>query len=159
MRVLIMRHGDAVDGFDDAARELSKDGEDEARAAGKFLAAVKSAPDVVWHSPLVRAAQTARLAASACGASPKLVERSGLRPGDDPYEIARELERMSGDETLMIVSHLPFVGRLASVLACGSESADLRFTTGTVSRFDRRSAHGAWMLTLHMTAKMISRLI
>lgn len=157
MRVIIMRHGDAVDGWDDDVRELSKDGSAEASAAGKFLSMMKSAPDTVWHSPLVRARQTAELTVRASGASPSMIARAGLRPDDDPYEIWRELDAVEGCESLLVVSHLPFVGRLASLMACGSESADIRFTTGTLCCFDRRGSAGSWSLTFHMTAKMISR--
>ncbi|MDL2264694.1 histidine phosphatase family protein, partial [Synergistaceae bacterium OttesenSCG-928-I11] len=67
MKLCLMRHGDAVGGFDDAARPLSAQGLLEAENAGRFLARIREVPDVICHSPLLRSRQTAEVVARVLG--------------------------------------------------------------------------------------------
>lgn len=71
--LLLLRHGSAHDGSpdgSDAARDLTDEGEAQARAAGVALAALGLTPDVVLASPKVRAWRTALLACAAFGVEP-----------------------------------------------------------------------------------------
>ncbi len=81
--MVLLRHGTAVPhgaaGLDDADRPLIAAGEREARDAGRALRALHLRPARVVTSPLVRARQTAQLAAAELGV--KSVEDDALRPG------------------------------------------------------------------------------
>lgn len=69
----LLRHGNAEDGRgDDAARRLTARGEQQARAAGRALAAGEARVDACLTSPRVRAAETARLACDALGLEPEV---------------------------------------------------------------------------------------
>ena len=161
MRLYLIRHGDALPGFDDAARPLSEAGLREADLAGAFLRQVGASPDVVYHSRLLRAKQTAEGVAARLGASGRLEVCSGVRPGDSAKAFVHILDVLNippGGEAI-VVTHQPFVSGLASCLLTGSENvAVLKFSTGTVSAFERQG-RGLWTLRFHMTAKAIARLL
>lgn len=115
--VVLMRHGEALSPHVDAERGLSPRGVDRARATARRLRDVAH-PELIEHSGLVRAAQTAALLAEEWGAPAGSVsERSGIRPESDPEPVARELAAAGPDVAL--VSHLPFVPRLAALLSGG----------------------------------------
>jgi phosphohistidine phosphatase SixA len=64
MKLYLLRHATAEDAAaSDAARELTRDGREEARIAGQALVALGVKPDHILTSPLVRARQTADLVA------------------------------------------------------------------------------------------------
>jgi len=142
MHVYLIRHAHAVDGDVDAARELSAKGCEQIRVVAKLLrgaAAIDAAE--FWHSPLVRARDTATLLARRLRTGAKLVEIGGLRPEDDPRVMARKLDARR--EPVAVVGHEPHLGALASLLVTGT-AVPPRFVLkkGAVLRLDR--SEGAW---------------
>jgi phosphohistidine phosphatase len=115
MTLYLMRHGDAEDGDgDDAARQLTAKGEQQARTAGLALARLGAEIDTCLTSPKVRAAETARLACQALGLEPESAEE--LRGGDfDSLSLA------AGRGSVLLVGHEPDfsgeVGRLTGAKA------------------------------------------
>ncbi|HWO16467.1 MAG TPA: histidine phosphatase family protein [Solirubrobacterales bacterium] len=108
--IYLLRHGDAEDGSgDDAARRLTAKGEQQAKAAGRALAALVVEIDACLTSPKVRAADTARIACSSRGIEPEVVEE--LRGG--PFD---SLALTAGRGNTLLVGHEPDfsgeVGRL-----------------------------------------------
>ena len=99
-----LRHGEAEphDARPDHDRRLTKRGEDQARAAGRTLAALKIEFQAVFTSPKVRARETAVLACEALGVEP--IEEASLTSGFDERD-ARELAA-AGDRVL-VVGHEP----------------------------------------------------
>ncbi|MHC4777911.1 MAG: hypothetical protein ACYTFG_04950, partial [Planctomycetota bacterium] len=68
----------------------------------------------------------------------------GLKPKDPPSDLAPTLEILAKD--IMLVSHLPFVERLASLLLTGfEEGVSLDFHPGTAVALQCR-AEGVWDL-------------
>jgi phosphohistidine phosphatase len=103
----LLRHGEAEphDARPDDERRLTPRGEDQARAAGRALAALEITFQHVFTSPKVRALDTARLACAALGCEP-IVERS-LAEGFDLGD-ARALLGAAGDEErVLVVGHNP----------------------------------------------------
>jgi phosphohistidine phosphatase len=98
--IWLLRHGDAQDGSPDAERELTKKGEEQARAAGAALAALGAKLDACLTSPKVRAADTARLACEPLGVAPR--HEPALAGG--PFD-AEQLA--AGFENVMLVGHDP----------------------------------------------------
>lgn len=156
MKIVLVRHGDAEPGIDDSTRRLTEEGKDEARRAGRVLAALKASPDFVVASPLVRAQQTAKLILDGMGISSRIIEERALVPEGDPIAAIRALCSIAGDDdTVIAVSHLPLVG-LAASAALGS--AALRFSTGSFACIEGSRAGSSWTLQYHLNSKAIKRL-
>jgi phosphohistidine phosphatase len=119
MHLYLVRHAHAVDAADDAARELSKKGREQVKTLGKFLLEREIfTPAAIWHSPLVRARETAELLAKHVRLAARPSETAGLLPEDDPAVIVARVAhaRLS---SLALVGHEPFMSALASLLVTG----------------------------------------
>src|SRR6266540_153796 len=69
MKLYFLRHADALEGADDAARPLSPQGRKEAQEVGRFLKRAGIEFDSAYSSPLVRARQTAEIVLDLCGSA------------------------------------------------------------------------------------------
>ena len=117
--VALVRHGEARPAHEDPQRSLSKNGAVRASQTGAALARVVTTVDEIRHSGKARARETAEIVAGVLPGSVPVVETSGLMPNDDPETIAIDLEH--DRRSLILVGHLPFMGRLASRLLTGSQ--------------------------------------
>ena len=97
----LLRHGDAEDGGEDAARRLTAKGERQAAAAGTALAALGVELDACLTSPRVRAAETARLA---CEALPRLEPEIAPELGGGGFDA---LALAAGRGGILLVGHEP----------------------------------------------------
>jgi phosphohistidine phosphatase len=112
----LLRHGEAVEhgsGGGDDARELTPRGEEQARAAGRALAALEAPVHAAYASPKVRARDTARLACAALGIEPVVWEplRAGFGADD-----ARALLLGHPDERVLVVGHNPDLAHVVADL-------------------------------------------
>jgi phosphohistidine phosphatase len=97
---------------------------------------------VIWHCGKPRAEQTAELLASAIAGEHGIVQQKGLAP-DDPVKPVRKMIEKS-EQDLMIVGHLPFLGKLAASLVTSDEAAEVvKFRYGGVVCLDRTD-DGRW---------------
>ncbi len=129
MRVILIRHGDAVmsSALGDNGRHLSVEGRRQAEATGRALASHGVRPSRVWSSPLVRAVQTAELVLAPLTYDGAIEARKDLFP-DSPFEpLVRALGQVDGDESVVVVGHQPFMSTAASLLLGCSVSS---FVTG-----------------------------
>ena len=118
-RLYLIRHAHAEAGLDDARRPLSARGRKQIRAMARFLRHTEGfAPAEVWHSPLLRALDTAALLAGRLKLPVKLRPVNGLMPGDEPAIMASKLRTRRG--SLALVGHEPHLSALASLLVAGS---------------------------------------
>lgn len=113
MRVTVWRHGEAEAAVTDATRPLTPRGRDSVReAAGAYavqMAALGTPAGVCWHSPLVRAVETAELIADTVGGfEPQVCD--ALAPGTSVAAHDRFLPDI--DDHFILVSHQPFVSAL-----------------------------------------------
>jgi phosphohistidine phosphatase len=141
--MVLLRHGTAVPhglgGLEDEERPLIAQGEREARFAGRALRALKVKPDAIVTSPLVRARQTAKLAAAELGM--RSVVDDALRPGFGRDALGDLFERHPGD-TLVLVGHDPdFSGLLRDLTG-----AHACMAKGGVARIDLPSAELRWLM-------------
>jgi len=148
MRLYLVQHARAKSREEDAERPLSDAGMADAHRMGEFLASHGGVhPYRIMHSGKLRAAQTAETLAGRLGmdhAEPV----PDLEPMADPGIWSAHLEAMYED--VMIVGHLPHVGRLASLLVTGNLDQDVvRYQPGTVVCLRREEGvwHVEWMLT------------
>ena len=98
--IWLLRHGDAEDGADDAARPLTAKGERQAEAAGRALAALGVELDACLTSPKVRALDTAKIACSELDLEPELADE--LSGGDFDLEAVA-----AGRGEVLVVGHEP----------------------------------------------------
>src|SRR5436190_408448 len=122
MKIYLMRHGQspsvAEAGVEsDFDRPLSAEGRAEARKAAANLLAQGAKPAVILASPLLRAQQTAKEAASVLKPAPKVVTYEPLSnqiPGPEVYE--RLLDGSIKESELLMIGHQPQLGELAGHL-------------------------------------------
>jgi phosphohistidine phosphatase len=150
MDVYLMQHGEAAAEADDPARPLTEGG----RAAVTRVAAKAQTAGVqidrLLHSGKLRAEQTAQILAAALGNAP-IEARDGLAPDDATNPIARWLGGQSGDGSVAIIGHLPFLDRLASSLVAGDEEAHvISFQNAGLIKLVQNAERGgfsvAWVL-------------
>ena len=114
MNAYLVRHGDAVAAAENPLRPLSATGRRRVEELGRAARQRNVRPAVIYHSGILRAAETAEILAQHLPEIGKVEVLMGLRPDDDPAVIKAELE--IGAECLMLVGHLPFMSRLAGLL-------------------------------------------
>lgn len=118
MRVILIRHGDAVTSspLGDHGRPLSIAGRGQVKATGRALADRGVHPSRVWCSPLVRAVQTAELVVAALEFEGVVEAQDELYP-DSPIEpLVRALAGLGPEESVVVVGHQPYMSTAVSML-------------------------------------------
>ena len=119
MQIVIMRHGEAESGFasggGDAQRQLTETGHRQTVLAGERLQESGFAPEEIWVSPYLRTQQTATNVLQAYGSSDFLTQPF-LVPDAHTAEVVDAMSTFS-DKALLLVSHMPLVANLVSVLS------------------------------------------
>jgi phosphohistidine phosphatase len=163
MSLFLIRHADAVFSQDDASRRLSDQGRAQVKQLAAFFAQNRAlAPARFWHSPLVRARETAELLRAGLKSTAPLSEVEGLLPEDDPQAMASRLSELSTGMHLALVGHEPFMSGLATLLSCGKTApASFEMRKGAVLAFERtgalhpRSTHAHWCLRWQITPDLL----
>jgi phosphohistidine phosphatase len=140
VHVYLVQHGQSKSEEEDPQRGLTDKGISEVQKVADFLRPLEFEVDAVWHSGKARAQQTAELLARAISAQDRVVQREGLGPKDQVATTKQALERTGGD--VMIVGHLPFLGKLAALLVIGSV---VEFQYGSVVCIERHH-EGKWKI-------------
>jgi phosphohistidine phosphatase len=116
VKLYLIRHGEAVNGKTyDESRQLTERGKERAQLAANWLAKIVEGPISIWTSPYVRTRQTAEPIAKALDA--KIIPHQCLTPDMTPQGVLDELVYES--QNVVLVTHLPLVGRLAALLTEG----------------------------------------
>jgi phosphohistidine phosphatase SixA len=119
MNLYLLRHAEAEPGDADADRRLTRKGEKQVDLLATFLRKHEVELDVreIWHSPLLRAVQTAEIFRRELELPAPLHEAPGLRPEDDPRPMALRLA--CSRKSVLVVGHNPHFEALASCLLSG----------------------------------------
>lgn len=134
MKLWLLRHGQAhAEARTDAHRELTDHGRDEVRQSLEQLRG--SSLDAILVSPYVRAQQTAALVHDGLGLSGALQTVSWLTPDSNPRESLAELQRLAGNE-ILLVSHQPFIGAFGGLLVHGHRQQPLPMHTASLARLE-----------------------
>lgn len=143
-----MRHGEAADAARDRDRPLTARGRAQARASALGLRALGAGPPRLWHSPYLRAAETAAIVGEVFGLSPIVDER--FVPDSDGDDCARFLlgERKGG----IVVAHMPILPSTLHALV----GAGASFSTAGVAHVAVTGGH-AVLVGLY-TAAALERL-
>jgi phosphohistidine phosphatase len=149
MKLYLIQHGEATTEEVDPSRPLTAKGRSDVEKIASFLKGAGVRPSAILHSGKTRARQTAEIIAAQLSPGCQVKEREGLAPNDPVTALIKEISGMAND--LMLVGHLPFLGKLAAMLLAGSESKNLvAFRQGSVvclQRNEDKTWQVAWMLT------------
>jgi len=163
MKLFLVRHSHALAETDDPRRPLSAQGRETTRRVAAFfqengaLASVRA----IWHSPLLRAKETAELLIAGLGLDALLVEAPGLLPEDDPAWVADRLDQ--ADQTVLIVGHEPQLGSLATLLVRGKvrpvgfdikKTAVLALEKGGGNH--KKSGRSCWRVRWHFSPELLN---
>ncbi|MFE8031811.1 phosphohistidine phosphatase SixA [Thiohalocapsa marina] len=143
MRIYLTQHGEALPKDLDPQRPLSKQGRADVQRLATFLRQSGIRVERVLHSGKLRAEQTAALLAETLQTNAPEAQ-SGLAPADPVEPLASSLADAPGD--LLIVGHLPFLGRLVGyLLAADTERPLVDFKPSSMACLER-APDGHWML-------------
>ncbi|MDE1461160.1 phosphohistidine phosphatase SixA [Spartinivicinus poritis] len=139
IQLLIMRHGDAVMTLPDDERALTPQGVQQVQQQASQLLQTQFIPDQIIASPLQRAQQTAELVAQAIAPEVRVNTLDSLTPNDSPQVVLQTLdakaksgELMLDTGCLLVVSHLPLVAVLTSLLVEGHQQRTFTYMTADV---------------------------
>lgn len=153
MRVYFLRHGEADwplwEGLDDE-RPLTEKGKKQLKRVAKFMATIGMEPGAVLTSPLLRATQTAKIAAVALNV-PIAVETS-LAPGFSVAKMKKILSKHVGQD-LMLVGHEPDFSQVIEAVT----GATIKMAKAGLARvdFEDDTTHGTlvWLAPPKLTAR------
>lgn len=120
MKIYLVRHGEALSKYEDAACPLSPLGIEQAQSVARSLARIPIHVDKIECSTKTRAFQTAQIVAQTLKIEDRLSQRQGLKPNDSPEVLIDELRKTTEDR--MLVGHLPFMEIFASKMLTGSST-------------------------------------
>jgi len=137
MTLYLVQHAQAKPKEEDSQRPLSDKGRADIRKVATFLGKRGTVQvNRTLHSGKLRARQTAEALAERLKATGSVSETDGLAPLDDPAVWAGRLAKL--DEDLILVGHLPHMGKLAALLLTDdAEQPVIRFQMGGVVCLER----------------------
>ncbi|MBN2711486.1 MAG: phosphohistidine phosphatase SixA [Planctomycetes bacterium] len=158
MDLIVVRHADAEhETRPDFDRKLTLKGEKQSARIGKFLAALGVWPDRIITSPLVRARQTADLAAALLKPEKGVEVDERLACGMQPDDVYAMLHECDAGACVMIVGHEPDLSRLCSDITAMESSYCFEMKKASVARFElERPGRGGGMLCWLVPPKLHS---
>jgi len=155
MKLYLVQHAKAASKEVDPERPLTEEGRRDIQKVTAFIRPLNLCVDYLWHSGKKRAAQTAELLTEVVEITKSQAAHDGLGPNDDVTALKDEL--MSGQQDIMIVGHLPFLSKLASLLLSGCESANtVAFKQGGIVCLEC-CEENQWQLDWMITPQLILR--
>jgi phosphohistidine phosphatase len=147
VKLYLVQHGEAAAKEDEPDRPLTARGTRQVERMADFLQDGSVAADLVEHSGKKRAEQTADILAPYVGDDARLRKRDGIAPNDAVGPVAQEMN--GSEEDRMLVGHMPFMAKLATLLVTGKEEPSIvRFEPGTVLCLERGDTWTvSWLVT------------
>ncbi|MFB0555023.1 MAG: phosphohistidine phosphatase SixA [Phycisphaerae bacterium] len=144
MKLYLVQHAKAASKEADPQRSLTEEGRRDIQKVAIFIKPLDLSVDYLWHSGKNRAQQTAEILAEVVEVRKEMAAHDGLAPNDDITPLKDEL--ISKKQDTMIVGHLPFLSKLASLLLTGHESSNtVAFKNGGILCLDY-SDDNQWQL-------------
>jgi len=143
-KIILARHGESTSTLENSARPLAITGRQHSEQMASWLHGCGYGVEAILHSSKLRARQTAKIFGSRLGLhSAHVSEMPGLNPNDHPAPAANTLE--ADRRSIMIVSHLPFLNRLASLLL-GGDPEKLQFQFSDAGTVILARVSGGWRI-------------
>jgi len=153
MLLYLVQHAEAKGEQEDPARGLTDRGSADIKKVAAFIAGMDIRVKKIYHSGKTRAAQTAQILADFIRSEEVTGPVDGLAPMDDPGKWSAMLN--ASKDNVMLVGHLPHLGRLSSLLLCGdSEKNLIDFRMGGVVCL-KKSDGGAWSVQWMITPEIV----
>jgi len=154
MRIYLTQHGLAVPKDVDPDRPLSEQGRQDVQRLADFLKNTGAQVEQVLHSGKTRAEQTATILAGSLLAEGEPQAHAGLGPNDPLEKISPDIAFWSTDT--LIVGHLPFLWRLASLLlASAPDRPTLAFQPGSMACLEK-NADDQWVLAWMIRPELLA---
>ena len=159
MNLFLLRHGLAVEREEfhfasDELRPLTPKGKRQLRKITAALRAMELRFDAILSSPLVRARQTAEIAAADLRLKKRLSFADELKPGASAKRLIQKINRLKpAVKNLLLVGHEPDLSELISLLVTGGPGLQLDFKKGGLAKLEvgklraGRCAALAWLVT------------
>ncbi|WP_454781818.1 phosphohistidine phosphatase SixA [Legionella sp. WA2022007384] len=142
MKIYLVQHGESLGKEIDPQQSLSKKGTTDIENLGHFIAEQKIEIAHLFHSGKHRAEQTAAILASSLSTEIEL--HQGLAPLDDVNPLADELNQKP--HNLMLVGHMPFMGKLIGKLVLlDEERSIIAFVPGIIICLEKTN-EGKWLI-------------
>jgi phosphohistidine phosphatase len=153
MFLYLVQHGEAKREEEDPSRPLSDKGVEDVKGVASNVSRLNLEVKEVFHSGKARAKQTAELLTGNMRIAKGVSQTDGLAPLDDPGVWA---ERLKGKrESLMLVGHLPHLGKLSSLLLIGDKEKNIiAFKMGGIVCL-KRDEVGMWSLQWMITPESL----
>lgn len=136
LKLWLARHGQAIDpdaAHSDFARSLTEFGRRQLTEMTHWLISRQPGPELILHSPLVRAQQTAETIAAVIGHEKTIVRvENALAPGIDLDALLRSVSRTTA-ERILCVGHQPDMSRCLAGMIGGGE---IVYQPGTIAEID-----------------------
>jgi phosphohistidine phosphatase len=100
------------------------------------MAKLGAKPEVILSSPLLRAAQTAQEMAPSFRSAPVVEMPDALASGADPDTYFEVLGKWEGRGEVVVVGHMPDLGRTLAVLLAGRSDVSVVFKPSSVCAVD-----------------------
>ncbi len=152
MLLYLVQHAEARKEEEDPERGLTDKGFKDITRTAVYARKLGLKINSIYHSGKKRAMQTAQVLADNLKPVKGIIQSDGLAPMDDPEIWADRITGM--DEDVMLVGHLPYMARLASLLLCGNkEKGMVDFKMAGIvclKRFDDGRWAVEWMVVPEM---------
>lgn len=133
MNIYILRHAIAVPrgtaGYDDDDRPLTKEGIIKMKKNAVGMAKIIDDIGLIISSPLIRAVETARIAANELKYNKEIIITEYLIPGNKLQDLYNFLDQYKNVKSIMLVGHEPHLSYLASNLI-GRDESVIEFKKG-----------------------------
>lgn len=160
MEIYLMQHGEAYPESEDPERHLTPRGEGQIQASARALQELDVRFDRIVCSTKMRAQQTAQIAARVLDYP---LEQIAVTPSLDPNATGAEflvhLRKLAAPDCILLVGHLPSLGKIASDLLSRSAPVSIHFERGGVCRIDPDPAlSGQGELRWYLTPEHLARI-
>jgi phosphohistidine phosphatase len=160
MEVYMLRHSDAVPrgtpGYPNDDRPLTEDGVKKFTEAAKAIAGLAGNFDVIISSPLIRALDSAKIAAEAAGYKKNIITSQYMIPGSPMRSLFNFLKEFNSKNKILLAGHEPHLGYLASLMI-GIEEHVIEFKKGGMCRINisKFPPEKPGVLVWHLTQKQL----
>jgi phosphohistidine phosphatase len=152
MYVYLVQHAEA-DREEGSGKDLTEKGRLDIESVAHHLKRLNVQVKQIFHSGKTRAQSTAKVLARHLNPSNGVSAAPGLAPLDDPEIWSGRIAPM--DEDILLVGHLPHLGRLAALLMTGDkEKQVINFQMGSAVRL-RRMAADQWAVDWMVVPELI----
>ena len=149
MNLYLVQHAKAASKEIDSERSLTQEGLNDINKIAALIEPLEITIENLWHSGKKRAQQTTEILAGVINVKNEISIQDGLAPNDNVNVIRERI--ISAGHDLMIVGHLPFLSKLASLLLTSSESSEtVAFKQGGIVCLKCKDANQwqiEWMIT------------